>query len=70
MYELTQELDGDFSEAQVNIVELTEASNSDSEDPKSIDFIDINTGKPRYILPLFLNYIIQHCLLVHLSYWS
>ena len=69
-YELTQEPDGDFSEAQENIVELTKAPNSDSEDPKSTDFIDINTGKPRYILPLFLNYIIQHYLLMHLSYWS
>ena len=69
-YELTQEPDGDFSEAQANIVELTEAPNSDSEDPKSTDFRDNNTGKPRYIFPLFLNYIIQYCLLVLLSYWS
>ena len=30
-YELTQEPDGDFFEAQANIVELTEAPNSDSE---------------------------------------
>ena len=45
-YELPEEPDGDFSEAQANIVELTEAPNSDSEDTKSTDFIDINTGKP------------------------
>ena len=69
-YELTQEPDGDFTEAQANIIELTEAPNSDSEDPKSTDFIDINTGKSRYIFLLFLNYIIQYCLLVLLSYWS
>ena len=69
-YELILDSDGDFSEAQANIVELTEAPNSDSEDPKSTDFIDINIGKPRYIFPLFLNYIIHYCLLVLLSYWS
>jgi len=53
-YELIQEPDGDISEAQANVVELTEASNSDSEEPKSTDSIDTNIGQPRYILPLFL----------------
>ena len=51
-YEFIQDSDGNFSEAQANIVELTEAPNSVSEDPKSTDSIDINTGKPRYIIPL------------------
>ena len=46
-YELIQDPDGDSSEAQANIVELTKALNSDSEDPKSTDSLDINTGKPR-----------------------
>ena len=45
-YELIQEPDGDFSEAQANVVELTEAPNSDSEEPKSTDSIDTTTGKP------------------------
>ena len=52
-YELIQEPDGDFSEAQTNVVELTEAPNSDSEEPKSTDSIDTTTGKPRCIIPLF-----------------
>ena len=52
-YELIQEPDGDFSEAQTNVVELTEAPNSDSEEPKSTDSIDINTGKPWCIILLF-----------------
>ena len=43
-YEFIQDPDEDFSEAQANIVELTKALNSDSKDPKSTDFIDINTG--------------------------
>ena len=47
IYELTQEPDGDFSsEAQANVVELTEAPNFDSGDPKSTDSIDISEGKP------------------------
>jgi len=62
--------DGDISKAQANIVELTEAPNSDSEEPKSTDPIDTNTGKTRCIILLFLNYTIQYYLLVHLSYWS
>ena len=52
-YEFIQESDGDFSEAQANIVELTEAPNSDSEDPTSTDSIDVNIGKTRCII-LFL----------------
>ena len=52
-YELIQELDGDISEAQANVVELTEVPNSDSEEPKSADSIDTTTGKPRCIILLF-----------------
>ena len=52
-YELIQEPDGDISEAQANVVELTEVPNSDSEEPKSIDSIDTTTGKPRCIILLF-----------------
>ena len=44
-YELIQEPDGDISEAQANIVELTEVPNSDSEEPKSTNSIDNTTGK-------------------------
>jgi hypothetical protein len=51
-YEFIQEPDGDFSEARTN-VELTEAPNSDSEELKSTDSIDFNTGKPRCIILLF-----------------
>ena len=69
-YKFIQEPDGDISKAQANIVELTEAPNSDSEESKSTDPIDTNTGKARCIILLFLNYTIQYCLLVHLSYWS
>ena len=70
MYKFIQELDGDVSEAQANVVELTEAPNSDSEELKSTDSIDTTTGKTRCIILLFLNYTIQNCLLVHFSYWS
>ena len=52
-YELIQDPDGDFSEAQVNTVEITEALNSNSEEPQPTDFIDIDTGKPRCIILLF-----------------
>ena len=52
-YELIQEPDGDISEAQANVVELTEAPNSDSEEPKSTDSIDSTKGKPRCIILLF-----------------
>ena len=47
MYELIQEPDGDFSEAQANTVEITEVPNSDSEEPKPTDSIDTIIGKPR-----------------------
>ena len=53
MYELIQEPDGDISEAQANIVELTEVPNSDSEEPKPTDSIDTTAGKPRCIILLF-----------------
>ena len=52
-YELIQEPDEDFSEAQANVVELTEAPDSDSEEPKSTDSIDTVTGKPQCIILLF-----------------
>ena len=68
MYELTQDLDGDFSKAQANTVELTEAPNFDSEDPESTDPIATNTGKPRCIILLF--YATYYCFLLHLCYWS
>ena len=64
-YELIQEPDGDISEAQANVVELTEVPNSDSEEPKSTDSLDTITGKTRCIILLFLNYTIQYYLLVH-----
>ena len=53
MYELIQEPDGDFSEAQGNIVELTEAPYSDSEEPQSTNSIDFTKGKPQCIILLF-----------------
>ena len=52
-YELIQELDRDISEAQANVIELTEAPNSDSEEPKFTDSIDTDTGKTRCIILLF-----------------
>ena len=52
-YELIQETEGDISEAQINTVELTEAPNSNSEEPQPTDSIDTDTGKPRCIIPLF-----------------
>ena len=52
-YDLIQEPDGDISEAQANIVELIEVSNSDSEEPKPTDSIDTTTEKPRCIILLF-----------------
>ena len=52
-YELIQELDGDISEAQDNIVELTEVPNSDSEELTLTDTIYSTKGKPRCIIPLF-----------------
>ena len=53
MYELIQEPDGDISEAQANIVELTEVPNSDSEEPQPTNSIDTTEGKPRCIILLF-----------------
>ena len=53
MYELIQEPDGDISEAQASIVELTEVPNSDSEEPKPTDPIDAIEGMPRCIILLF-----------------
>ena len=52
-YELIQELDGDISEAQANILELTEVPNSDSEELKPTDSIDTSTGKLQCINLLF-----------------
>ena len=52
-YELIQEPDGDISEAQANIVELTEVSNPDSEETKASDTIDSTEGKPQCIILLF-----------------
>ena len=45
-YEHIQEPDRDFSEAQANTVELTEAPNSNSEEPQPTDSIDTDTSKP------------------------
>ena len=53
MYELIQDPDGDFSEAQVNAVNITEAPNPNSEEPQSTDPIDTTPGKPRCIIILF-----------------
>ena len=52
-YELIQGPNGDITEAQANVVELTEVPNSDSEEPKPTDPIHITTGKPRCINLLF-----------------
>ena len=52
-YEHIQEPDGEFSEAQANTVELTEALNSNSEEPQPTDSIDFTIGKPRCIILLF-----------------
>ena len=52
-YELIQEPEGDISEAQANIVELTEVPDSDSEEPKPSNSIDATEGKPRCIILLF-----------------
>ena len=53
-YKLIQEPDGDISEAQANVAELTEVPNPNSEEPKPTDSIDTTTGKPRCIILLFL----------------
>ena len=52
-YELIQETEGDISEAQINTVELSEAPNSNSEEPQPTNSIDTDTGKPWCIIPLF-----------------
>ena len=52
-YELIQEPDGDISEAQANVAELTEVPNPDLEEPKASDPIDATEGKPRCIILLF-----------------
>ena len=52
-YEFIQEPDGDISEAQANVVELTEVPNSNSEEPKPTDSIDTTIGKTRCIILLF-----------------
>ena len=53
MYELIQEPDRDISEAQANVVELTEVPNSDSEELKPTNSIDTIEGKPWCIILLF-----------------
>ena len=53
MYGLIQEPDGDISEAQINIAELTEVLNFDSEELKLTDSIDVTKGKPWCIILLF-----------------
>ena len=52
-YEFIQEPDGDISEAQANVIELTEVPNSDSEEPKHTDSTDTPEGKPRCKILLF-----------------
>ena len=52
-YELIQDPEGDFSEAQVNTVEITEALNSNSEEPQPTDFINTTPGKAWCIILLF-----------------
>ena len=48
-YELIQEPDGDIYEDQANVAKLIEVPNFDSEEPKSTNSIDTNTGKTRCI---------------------
>ena len=52
-YELIQDPDGDCSDAQVNSVEITEAPNSNSEEPQPTNSIDTDIGQPWCIIPLF-----------------
>ena len=67
-YELIQEPDGDFSDAQINAAELTEIPNLDSEGPKFTDSSDTTEGKPWCITLLFqimqLMVIIYLCIYV------
>ena len=51
--ETTSLADGNFSEAQANIVEVTEVPNSISEETTPIDPTDTTEGKPRCIILLF-----------------
>ena len=67
-YELIQEPDGDFSEAQVNTAEITKVPNFDSEEPQHTDSIDTAIGKHRCIILLI--YATYYYLLENLSYWS
>ena len=53
IYELIQDPDGDISETQANVAELTEVPNFDSEEPKASDPIDTIIGKPRCIILIF-----------------
>ena len=64
MYELIQEPDGDISEAQANVAELTEVPNPDSEEPKATDPIGTTEGKPRCMILLFQ--IITTCYTIYL----
>ena len=52
-YKLIQEPDGNISEAQANVAELTKVPNPNSEGPKASDPIDVTKGKPRCIILLF-----------------
>ena len=64
IYEFIQKPDGDFSKTQADVVELTEVPNSDSEEPKSTDFIDTTKGKPLSIILLFQ--IMQLIIIIYL----
>ena len=66
-YELIQEPDGDFSEAQVNTAEITKVPNFDSEEPQHTDSIDTSIGKSRSIILLFQ--IMPLTVFMHLSFW-
>ena len=67
-YKFIQGPDGDISEAQINIVELTEVPNFDSKESRFTDFIDVTKGKPRCIILLFYATFYTYYL-VHLGYW-
>ena len=67
-YELIQDPDRDFSEAQINTVEIIEDSNFNSEEPQYTDSIDTSTGKPRCIILLIQ--IMPLIVFMHLSFWS
>ena len=45
--------ESELYEVQANVVELTEALNSDSEELKPTNSIDPTIDKPRCIIPLF-----------------